>query len=36
MYYLNQDTIDQFSSFFDRFRTGGDLNNIQLYVKGKL
>ena len=34
--YQNQDTIEQFESFFNRFRTGGDLNNIQLYVNDQL
>lgn len=30
--YESQETIDEFDNLFGAFRTGGDLNNIQLYM----
>lgn len=29
----DQDSIDEFEKLFSEFRTGGDLNNTQLYIK---
>jgi len=29
----NYDLIDEFEMMFNRYRTGGDLNNIQLWAK---